>query len=68
MKDFWIHLGAQIGMAAAGAAVTSAAGANYAHLGIWAGVAQAVAAIAAEVYNQFVPKPAAPVVASKTGG
>jgi hypothetical protein len=68
MNDFWIHLGAQVGMAAAGAAVTSAAGANYASLGVWAGVAQAFAAIAAEVYNQFVAKSAAPAAAPKTGG
>ncbi len=67
MKDFWIHLGAQIGMAAAGAAVTSAAGANYSNLGVWAGVAQAAAAIAAEIYNQFVAKPAPPASASKSG-
>jgi hypothetical protein len=65
MNDFWIHLGAQIGMAAAGAAVTTAAGANYSSLGLWAGVAQAAAAIAAEVYNQFVAKPAAPASAAK---
>jgi hypothetical protein len=67
MKDFWVHLGAQIGMAAAGAAVTSAAGANYSNLGVWAGVAQAVAAIAAEIYNQFVAKSAAPAGATKSG-
>ncbi len=59
MKDFWLHLGAQLGMAAAGAVVTTAAGANYSSLGVWAGVAQAVAAIAAETYSQFT-KPAAP--------
>jgi hypothetical protein len=56
MNNFWVHLGAQIGMAAAGAAVTTAAGADYSHLGVWAGVAQAVAAIAAEVYNQVGAK------------
>lgn len=62
MNNFWVHLGAQIGMAAAGAAVTTAAGADFSHLGVWAGVAQAVAAIAAEIYNQFTDKaaPAAP--------
>ena len=53
MKDFWIHLGAQVGMAAAGAAVTSVAGADYTGLGVWAGVAQAFAAITAEVFNQL---------------
>jgi len=53
MKDFWLHLGAQVGMAAAGAAVTAVAGANYSSLGAWAGVAQAAAAIAAEAYNSF---------------
>lgn len=53
MKDFWIHLASQLGMAAAGAAVTTAAGADYSGLGVWAGVAQAAAAIGAEVYNQF---------------
>lgn len=52
MKDFWIHLASQVGMAAAGAAVTTAAGANYSSLGVWAGVAQAIAAIGAEVFNQ----------------
>lgn len=56
MKDFWIYLAAQVGMAAAGAAVTTAAGANYSTLGAYAGIAQAVAAIGAEVYNQFKPK------------
>jgi hypothetical protein len=59
MSNFWVHLGAQIGMAAAGAVVTTAAGANYSSLGVWAGLAQAVAAIAAEVYNQFAT-PATP--------
>ena len=53
MKDFWIHLAAQIGMAAAGAAVTTASGANFSSLGVWAGAAQAAAAIGAEIYNQF---------------
>ena len=53
MKDFWIHLASQIGMAAAGAAVSAASGANYASLGAWAGVAHAAAAIGAEVYNQY---------------
>lgn len=53
MKYFWIHLAAQIGMAAASAAVTTASGANYSSLGVWAGVAQAAAAIGAEVFNQF---------------
>jgi hypothetical protein len=48
--------------------VTSVAGANYSSLGIWAGVAQAAAAIAAEVYNQFVAKPAAPASAAKPNG
>jgi hypothetical protein len=65
MKDFWIHLGAQIGVAAAGAAVTAAAGADYTNLGVWAGAAQAVAALAAELYNQFGAK-AAP--ATKAAG
>jgi len=58
MNSFWVHLASQIGMAAAGAAVTSAAGANYSSLGAWAGAAQAAAAIAAEVYNSFVAKAA----------
>ena len=53
MKDFWVHLAAQAGMAAAGAVVTTAAGANYSSLGVWAGAAQAAAAIAAELYNSF---------------
>ena len=53
MKDFWVHLASQLGMAAAGAAVSAAAGADYAGLGVWAGVAQAAAAIGAEVFNQF---------------
>jgi len=53
MRDFWVHLASQIGMAAAGAAVTAASGANYSSLGVWAGVAQAAAAIGAEVFNQF---------------
>ena len=64
MNNFWVHLGAQIGMAAAGAAVTTASGADYSHLGVWAGAAQAAAAIVAEVYNQFgakvLPQAAAP--------
>ncbi len=68
MNDFWIHLGAQIATAAAGAAVTAAAGADYSSLGVWAGAAQAAAAIAAEIYNQFVAKPAAPASAPKSGG
>ena len=68
MSDFWIYLGAQVGMAAAGAAVTAAAGANYSSLGVWAGVAQAIAAIAAEVYNQFGAKVAAPASAAKPNG
>lgn len=51
--NFWVHLASQIGMAAAGAAVTTASGANYSSLGAWAGLAQAVAAIAAEIYNQL---------------
>jgi len=53
MKDFWVHLASQIGMAAAGAAVTAASGANYSSLGVWAGAAQAAAAIGAEIFNQF---------------
>jgi hypothetical protein len=60
MKSFWVHFLAQIGMAAAGAVVTTASGANYSSLGVWAGVAQAVAAISAELYNQFTA-PVAPV-------
>lgn len=64
MKDFWIHLVAQVGMAAAGAAVTTASGANYTSLGMWAGVAQAVAAIAAEAFNQYKP----PAAAAPTSG
>ncbi len=53
MKDFWIHLASQLGMAAAGAVVSTASGADYSGLGVWAGAAQAVAAIGAEIYNQF---------------
>ena len=53
MKDFWVHLASQLGMAAAGAAVTAAAGADYSSLGVWAGAAQALAAMGAEIYNQF---------------
>ncbi len=53
MKSFWIHLGAQVAAAAAGAAVTTATGADYSSLGVWAGAAQAVAALAAELYNKF---------------
>jgi hypothetical protein len=53
MKDFWVHLASQFGMAAAGAIVTTAAGADYSGLGVWAGAAQAAAAIGAEIYNQF---------------
>jgi hypothetical protein len=60
MKDFWIHLGAQVAVAAAGAAITSASGADYSSLGVWAGAAQAVTALAAELFNQFSAK-AAPV-------
>ncbi len=64
MKNFWIHLGAQVAVAAAGAAVTTAAGADYSSLGVWAGAAQAVTALAAEFYNQFGHK-VAPVSAGK---
>jgi hypothetical protein len=53
MKDFWIHLASQLGMAAAGAVVSTAAGADYSGLGLWAGFAQAAAAIGAEAFNQF---------------
>ena len=62
MKDFWVHLASQLGMAAAGAVVTTAAGADYSGLGVWAGAAQAVAAIGAEFYNQLrgAPKAAQP--------
>ncbi len=64
MKKFWVHLGAQIAVAAAGAAVSSAAGADYSNLGVWAGAAQAVTALGAELFNQFSAK--APAV--KAGG
>jgi hypothetical protein len=64
MKDFWIHLGAQIGVAAAGAVVTTAAGADYSTLGVWAGAAQAAAAVAAELFNQFAGKQVAPAKAA----
>ena len=53
MKHFWVHFASQLGMAAAGAAVTTAAGADFSSLGVWAGVAQAAAAVGAEIYNQF---------------
>lgn len=64
MKNFWIHLGAQVAVAAAGAAVTTAAGSDYSSLGVWAGAAQAMTAIAAELYNQVAPK----IAPAKTGG
>lgn len=53
MKDFWVHLICQLGTAAAGAVVSTASGADYSALGVWAGAAQAAAAIAAEAFNQF---------------
>jgi hypothetical protein len=65
MKDFWVHLASQIGMAAAGAAVTAASGANYSSLGVWAGVAQAAAAIGAEVFNQYSGAAAATAAPAK---
>jgi hypothetical protein len=63
MNNFWVHLGAQIAVAAAGAAVTTAAGSDYSSLGVWAGAAQAITALAAELYNQFGAK----VAPAKTG-
>ena len=59
MKHFWIHLGSQLGMAAAGALVSAAAGADYSGLGVWAGVAQGAAAVGAEIFNQFGGSPKA---------
>jgi hypothetical protein len=55
MKDFFVHLGAQVAMAAGAAAVAALAHANYSDLGAWAGAAQAGAAILAETWNQFFP-------------
>lgn len=53
MKAFLIHLGVQIGTAAAAGIVTTLAGADYSSLGAWGGAAQAAAAIAAAAYNNF---------------
>ncbi len=53
MKEFLLHLGAQIAVAAAGAAVTALAGADYSALGPWAAAAQAGAGLAVAAYNNF---------------
>jgi pimeloyl-ACP methyl ester carboxylesterase len=62
-SSFWLHLGAQIGIAAAGSAVTTLSGADYSSLGAWAGPLQAAAALAVAAYTHFLPlTPAAPAV------
>lgn len=53
MKEWLLHLGAQVGVAAATAAVTTLSGADYSHLGAWAPLAQSVAAIAVATFNNF---------------
>ena len=55
MKDLFVHLGAQVAMAAVAAAVATLAHADYSDLGVYAGVAQAGAAMLAEIWNQFSP-------------
>ncbi|MGO8800868.1 MAG: hypothetical protein ACLQE9_21040 [Roseiarcus sp.] len=55
MKDFFVHLGAQVAVAAGTAAMLTLAHANYSDLGVYAGVAQAGAAMLAETWNQFFP-------------
>lgn len=53
MKEWFIHLAAQLGVAAAGAVVTTASGIDYSHLGVWAPLAQAVTAVGVATYNNF---------------
>ena len=54
-RDFWIHIGAQVAMAAGAAIVATLAHANYAQLGVAAPIAQAAAAVLAETWNQYFP-------------
>jgi hypothetical protein len=55
MKDFFVHLGAQVAVAAGTAAVLALAHANYSDLGAYGPLAQAGAAMLAEIWNQFFP-------------
>jgi hypothetical protein len=55
MKDLFVHIGAQVAMAAVAAAVAALAHADYRDLGVYAGVAQAGAALLAEIWDQFSP-------------
>jgi hypothetical protein len=55
MRDFFIHLGAQVGVAAGAAIVAVLSHSSYADLGAYAGLAQAGAAILAETWNQSFP-------------
>jgi hypothetical protein len=55
MKDFFVHLGAQVAVAAGTAAALTLAHANYSDLGAYGPAAQAGAAILAEAWNQFFP-------------
>jgi hypothetical protein len=55
MKEFWIHLGAQVAMAAGAAIVCTLSHTDYSSLGTAGPLLQAGAAIAAETWNQFFP-------------
>ena len=55
MKDFFVHLGAQVAVAAATAAVLAVEHANYSDLGAYGPMAQAGAAMLAEIWNQIFP-------------
>jgi uncharacterized membrane protein len=53
MKEFLLHLVAQVAVAAAGAAVATLSGADYSSLGPWSGVVQGGVALGVAFYNNF---------------
>jgi hypothetical protein len=55
MRDFFVHLGTQLAVAAGSAVVATLAHSSYSDLGAYAGLAQGAAAIGAEIWNQFFP-------------